>query len=83
MKKKDDRLCVIGSFPGVTENTEKKPDQFFGAPLVANGTGRICSDTLINVLSEWDIPELLVCVGILHRPTQAAKKDLPPTSSPG
>ena len=59
-KKKDYQLAIIGSFPGVTENAVKKTDQFFGAPLIANNTGRLCALTLVDVLSEWKIPESII-----------------------
>ena len=34
----------------------KKPDQFFGAPMIPNGTGRVVSQTLIPTIAEWNIP---------------------------
>ena len=59
-KTKDDRLAIIGGFPGVTENAVKKTDQFFGAPLIANNNGRLCALTLVDVLAEWKIPESII-----------------------
>lgn len=55
-QKKDDRLCIIGSFPGVIENGTEKSDQFFGAPCTENGTGRLCAQALVDKLSEWSVP---------------------------
>ena len=52
-------VCVIGSFPGV-----KILDQFFGAPFVTNGSGRVAADALIEILSGWDIPESII-IGML------------------
>ena len=38
-KKKDERLAILGSYPGVIEDGQQKPDHFFRAPLVPDGTG--------------------------------------------
>ena len=56
-KKKDERLAILGSFPGLNDNDGmQRSDQFFGAPLIARGTGLICAQTLVDTLSEWNIP---------------------------
>ena len=59
-KKKDERLAIVGSFPGVDEGGVNKSDQFFAAPLVADGTGIVCSQTLVDTLSDWKIPESII-----------------------
>ena len=60
-KKKDDRLCIIGSFPGITEqNGELQSDQFFGAPLVKNGSGLVCAQTVAETITEWNIPGSII-----------------------
>ena len=39
-KEKDERLAILGSFPGLNDDDGiKRFDQFFGAPLIARGTG--------------------------------------------
>ena len=59
-KEKDDRLCIIGSFPGILEDDKKKPDLFFGAPLLEKGSGLVCAQKLVNVVTEWKIPESII-----------------------
>ena len=59
-KKKDERLAILGSFPGVMEDGEQKPDHFFGAPLVSDGTGAVCAQTVADTLSEWEIATSMI-----------------------
>ena len=59
-KKKDERLCILGSSPGVEEDGAKKSDQFFGAPLVSDGTGTIAVQKVADTLSDWDIPKSII-----------------------
>ena len=59
-KKKDERLAILGSFPGVRENEEKKVDLFFGAPLVSDGTGLVCSQTVVDTISHWNITTSII-----------------------
>ena len=56
-KKKDERLAILGSFPGVSnDDGVQRSDQFFGAPLIPNGKGLTCAQALVDMLSEWKIP---------------------------
>lgn len=59
-KKKDERLAILGSFPGVMENEEPKVDLFFGAPLIPNGSGLVCSQTVADTISQWDITTSMI-----------------------
>ena len=49
-KKTDERLAVVGSFPGAD-----RPAQFLGAPQVKNGSGSSIRDATKATLEEWCI----------------------------
>ena len=49
-KTTDDRLCIVGSFPGSIQ-----ANQFFGAPLIPNSTGATMALKLTDSLQEWNI----------------------------
>ena len=54
----EDRLAVVGSFPGLDRN-----EQFLAAPRIADGKGITMSRALQATLLEWNIP-LDVIIGI-------------------
>ena len=60
----DERICIIGRFPGIEEGGVKKPDQLFDFPTGPNSKGRVVTTVLLETIQEWNIPASAIIGGI-------------------